>query len=63
LPDFYYPLKQAQGVAQFMNCSVQDAIKLAQADGETFNNVILTVRAEKLVNTQREKDRRFAHGG
>lgn len=41
-------MKQAQGVAQFMNCSVQDAIKLSHEDGTTFNNVVMMVRAENI---------------
>lgn len=56
-PDFYYPLKQAQGVAEFMRCTVAEALKLAETDGELFNNVLIAIRAEKLVTQQRERER------
>lgn len=58
MPDNYYPLKQAQGVAQFMSCSVQEAIKLAKDDGALFNEVVMMVRAENIAREWRERTQR-----
>jgi hypothetical protein len=55
-------LKQAQGVAQFMNCALQDAIKLAKEDGDRFNEVVMIVRAENLIDAQLQRERQRANG-
>ena len=46
-----------QGVAEFMRCSVQEVFTLAKESPETFENVLLTVRAENIVDTQLKRER------
>jgi len=39
-----------------MNCSVQEAYKLAKDEPETFEHVLLIARAENIVETQLRKE-------
>ncbi len=45
-----------------MNCTVQEAEKLAKEDGGRFNEIVMIVRAENIVNRQIEKERRRTGG-
>lgn len=51
------PMKQAQGVAQFMNCSVMEALKLATDNGALYDEVAIYVRAESLADHIMQKGR------
>jgi len=50
-----------QGVAQFMNCSVQEVFRLTKESPEMFENVLLATRAENIVERQLQRER--ARGG
>lgn len=40
-----------------MNCSVQEVYKLVKEEPETFESVLLIVRAENIVETQLRRER------
>lgn len=45
-----------QGVAQFLNCSVQEVFKLSKESPEMVENALLAVRAENIVQAQLRKE-------
>lgn len=48
MPDDYFPMKQAQSVAEFMKCTVQEAMKLAKENGALYDTVWVFARAEAM---------------